>query len=90
MDFTDANGKEAQAAEQSLRNIGNRTFICRNGCWVDSLVSQEQVDKATRIKQFSDAYFALARQHGRSLAQYLAFDEPAVVTVGEQTYLIEP
>lgn len=90
LDFATAAGKEVQSAEQSLRNIGSRTFFRRAGRWVDSLVSQEQEDKATRIKQFSDAYFALARRHGRALAQYLAFDEPAVVTIGEQTYMIEP
>ena len=53
-------------------------------------MSQEQEDKATRVKQFSDTYFALARQHGMSMAQYLAFDEPAVLRIDEKTYLIEP
>lgn len=90
LDFAVATGNEAKAAEQSLRSVGSRTFFRRAGRWVDSQVSQEQEEKATRIKQFSDEYFALARRHGRSMAQYLSFDEPAVLTINEKTYLIEP
>ena len=46
--------------------------------------------KPIRVKQFSDEYFALARRHGRSLAQYLVFDEPVLLNLDRQAYLIEP
>ena len=82
--------REAKAAEQNVRNIGNRTFFRRGNQWVDSQVTKMQEGQARRIKQFSDEYFALARTHGRELSQYLVFDEPVLLNVGQQAYLIEP
>jgi Ca-activated chloride channel family protein len=89
--FADEAVREAQAAQQNLRNIGARTFFRReNGQWVDSQVTKEQEAQARRIRQFSDEYFELVRRHGRALAQYLAFDEPVLITIENQAYLIEP
>jgi Ca-activated chloride channel family protein len=82
--------QEAQAADKSVRNVGNRTFYRRNGQWVDSRMSKEQQSHAQRVKQFSDEYFALARRHGRTMSQYLVFDEPVLLTLDGQAYLIEP
>jgi Ca-activated chloride channel homolog len=82
--------KEKAAAQQNMRNIGNRTFFRRNGQWVDSQVTKWQEGNARRIKQFSDAYFRLAETHGRRLSQYMVFDEPVLLTLDNQTYLIEP
>ncbi len=50
----------------------------------------EQEKKAQRVKQFSDDYFALADKYGRTLSQYLVFDDPVMVNLGGQAYLIEP
>jgi Ca-activated chloride channel family protein len=82
--------KEIAAVGQNIRNVGNRTFYQRNGRWVDSLVSHQQQQNAKRIKQFSDEYFELVRRYGRSLAQYLVFDEPVLLNFDNQAYLIEP
>jgi Ca-activated chloride channel family protein len=82
--------QEAEAVEQMVRNIGNRTFYQRAGQWIDSLVTEDQEANAIRIKQFSDEYFALARLHGKTLAQYLVFDEPVLLNIEDQAYLIEP
>ena len=82
--------KEAEQVAQNMRQVGNRAFYRRNNQWVDSTVSKEQEKKAQRVKQFSDQYFALARQHGRTLAQYMVFDEPVMVNLAGQAYLIEP
>ncbi|MCE5269064.1 MAG: VWA domain-containing protein [Planctomycetaceae bacterium] len=82
--------RELSDAGRNIRQIGNRTFYHRNNQWVDSQVSKSQMDNARRIKQFSDEYFKLAEQHGRTLSQYLVFDEPVLVNVGDQAYLIEP
>ncbi len=82
--------KEALAVRMSVRNIGNRAFYRRDGQWVDSTLTAEQEQDATRIKQFSDAYFTLARRHNRTLAQYMVFDEPVLVNLEGQAYLIEP
>jgi hypothetical protein len=87
--FTDAT-REAKAAQQNVRNVGSRTFFRRDGQWVDSQVTKAQETKAQRIKQFSNEYFELARSQGGRLSQYLVFDEPVLLNLNNQTYLIEP
>ena len=59
-----------------------------NGSIRRSRRSQEA--NARRVKQFSDEYFELAETHGRRLSQYLVFDEPVLLTLDNQAYLIEP
>ena len=81
---------EAQAAEQNMRNIGNRTFYRRNNQWVDSQITKEQQQNARQVKQFSPEYFQLADQFGRTMSRYMAFDEPVLLNLGGQAYLIEP
>ena len=90
LSFADEVAKEAQAAQQTMRNIGTRTFYLRDGRWIDSLVKQEDEAKATRVKQFSDAYFALAQRHGKKMSQYMVFDEPVLLSLDDEAYLIEP
>ena len=89
-----AAGQEAKEelgnAGQNMRQIGNRNFFRRNGQWIDSQVTKKQAANARRIKQFSDEYFKLAESNGRRLSQYLVFDEPVLLNVNDQTYLIEP
>jgi len=82
--------EEMQTAVQTVRNIGNRAFYLRDGRWVDSTVTEVQEKHAVRVKQFSDEYFELARRHGRNLSQYMVFDEPVLVNLEDQAYLIEP
>jgi len=88
--FADDAVKEAKQAEETVRQIGTRTFFRRSGQWVDSLVTKEQETKARRVKQFSAEYFELARQHGRSMSQYMVFDEPVLLTLDKEAVLIEP
>jgi len=82
--------REMAQARQTVQNVGNKTFYLRSNQWVDSTVTKEQEGQATRIKQFSDRYFELAKRHGKTLSQYLAFDEPVLLNVEGNTYLIEP
>jgi len=88
--FAEEAKREAQSTAQNVRNIGNRTFFQRKGQWVDSQVTKEQEANARRVKQFSDEYFELARTQGRRLSQYLVFDEPVLLNLDNQAYLIEP
>ena len=90
MDFADDVADEAEAAFEKVRNIGNRTFYWRDGRWTDSQVTRKQESNAIRIKQFSDEYFDLALRHGKKLSRYLVFDEPVLIHIEEQAYLIEP
>jgi Ca-activated chloride channel family protein len=81
---------EAENVAKNVRNIGDRAFYRRGNQWIDSTLSQEQQTQARRVKQFSDDYFELARRHGRQFTQYVAFDEPVLVNVAGEAYLVEP
>ncbi|MBX9788484.1 MAG: VWA domain-containing protein [Pirellulales bacterium] len=75
--------------EDCVQNVGTKCFFKRENRWVDSTVTEEQIAKAVKVRQFSDEYFALAEKHGRTMSQYLVFDEPALVLIDNQCYLIE-
>ena len=78
------------ALEQTVRNVGAKSFYRRGKRWVDADVTETQEKKAIRVKQFSDEYFKLAEQQGGKLSQYLVFDEALLVNFDGQAYLIEP
>ncbi|MGA2258606.1 MAG: VIT domain-containing protein [Thermoguttaceae bacterium] len=82
--------EEAGKAQESVRNIGNRTFYRRQNQWVDSQVTPTQQQNALKVKQFSKEYFDLAHRFGRSMSQYLAMDEAVMLNLDGQAYLIEP
>jgi Ca-activated chloride channel homolog len=90
LSFGAAAEREVSQAQQNVRNIGNRTFFQRGGRWIDSQVTKEQEANARHVKQFSDEYFELARRYGRTMSQYLVSDEPVLVNLGNESYLIEP
>jgi len=75
---------------QSVLNVGNRTFFCKGGNWIDSTITEEQKKNAVKLVQFSDEYFALASKHGRAMSQYMAFDEPVILNLEGKAYCIEP
>jgi hypothetical protein len=81
---------EAQAVAPNVRQVANRTFYRRDGRWVDATATKQQESQARRVKQFSNEHFELARRHGRQLTQYVVFDEPVLVTLEGQAYLVEP
>jgi Ca-activated chloride channel family protein len=81
---------ELPALEQTVRNVGAKSFYRRGKRWVDADVTESQEKKAIRVKQFSDEYFKLAEQQGGKLSQYLVFDEALLVNFDGQAYLIEP
>lgn len=80
----------AEPAAEAVRNVGAKSFYRRGRQWVDSTVTDDQQKNAQRVAQFSDDYFKLAGRHGRKLSQYLVFDEPVLVELDGQAYLIEP
>ena len=85
-----ATDREAEAVQRNVRQVANRAFYHHDGRWVDATLTKTQESQAQRVKQFSPEYFELARRHGRELTQYLVFDEPVLVAVGTQAYLVEP
>ena len=90
LDYAEDVADEAEAAFEKLRNVGNKAFYWRDGRWRDSKVTKEHEKDVTRIKQFSDAYFKLAEQHGKKMSQYMVFDEPVLIYLEGRAYLIEP
>jgi len=83
--------REAKVSQQNVRQIGNRVFYRQaDNRWADSTIAESAAQKAVPVRQFSDQYFELARKHGRKLAPFLTFDEPVLVEVEGQVYLIEP
>ncbi|MBC7354344.1 MAG: hypothetical protein H5U08_18460, partial [Thermogutta sp.] len=87
----DADREIAQAtAGQTVRYVGTRVFYRRQGQWIDSTLTPEQQKSPRRIKQLSDEYFELLRKYGRQIAPYVVFDEPVLVNIEGQAYLIEP
>jgi Ca-activated chloride channel homolog len=82
--------KDCEVVVTTVRNVGNKSFYQRGGCWLDSTVPEDKQQQAVRIKQFSPEYFELVARQDRSQAVYLAFDEPVVVNLDNQIYLIEP
>ncbi|MBN2024109.1 MAG: VWA domain-containing protein [Pirellulales bacterium] len=81
--------RELQSAGETIRNVSNRAFYRRDNRWIDATLTAEQEKNPTRVKQFSRDYFDLAQRYGRELSQYLTFDEPVVVNLDGQAYLIE-
>jgi Ca-activated chloride channel family protein len=75
---------------RSVRSVGDKAFYLRDKQWVDSTVTEEQKKNAKRCVQFSDEYFRLAAKHGQKLSQYLVYDEPVLLNLDNETYLIEP
>jgi len=79
-----------EGVKKNVRNIGNRSFYRQNNQWVDSTLTEEQQHNPIKVKQFSDEYFKLADRIGRTMSKYMVFDEPALINLNGQSYLIEP
>ena len=81
---------QSTRTRQTVRNIGQKSFFRKKTLWRDSTVTTEQEKRAIRITQYSRQYFDLANTSGGTLAKYLVFNEPVLINLGKQTYLIEP
>jgi Ca-activated chloride channel family protein len=82
--------KDQDVVVNSVRRLGNKSFFCRNGQWNDSTVTEEQEKRATRIKQYSPEFFDLVKRQDATRALYFAFDEPVLLNLDGDAYLIEP
>lgn len=84
-------GRVSESAERAanVRQVGTKTFFRKADHWVDSAVKPEEEARAKVVRQFSDEFFELARGQSAELNQYLAFDEPVTVKLGDQVYRIE-
>lgn len=74
----------------TVRNIDGKTFFLKEDRWIDSSVSPEEEKAATVLEQFSEPYFALARNQRGEQNRYLAFHQTVVVKIDGKVYRIEP
>ncbi len=78
------------ATIENVRQAGSKTFYRKNDRWVDSTVTPDEDAKAAVIRQFSDAFFTLARSQRSEFNQYLAFEEPITVKLDGKVYRFDP
>jgi Ca-activated chloride channel family protein len=70
---------------EAVKQISDKTFYLSNGIWYDSLYTEKNRDKTTKIKYLSDEYFALIAKD-KQLAKYLAIGEQVVVCFSNKVY----
>ncbi len=80
---------EGERVNEPVRSASGRTFLYRNGGWVDS-EAQSGTAKQLKIKYLSDAYFALLKARP-DLKAALALSDRLVIVIGkDKSVIIEP
>ncbi len=74
------------APRKKVLHIGAKTFFWRNNRWEDSVLTEKLIKAMRKIESFSDAYFKLINQRGRSVAKYFAVDQPLIVVLDGIAY----
>lgn len=89
---TDEVGEKARKAAPATRvqRVAGQTLYFKNGQWEDSALTDDQRAKPTKVEQFTDAWFKLAKATPERLAPLLTQSEPALVRINDVTYLITP
>ena len=84
--------KEATDGEQvsePVRTASGRTFIYRNGGWIDS-GALSGTAKQLKVKYLSDAYFALLRTRPDLKAAFALSDRLVILVGKDKSVVIEP
>lgn len=88
--LTDSGGFDREAGNKRdswvIRHVGDKTFIFDGERWVDSTWEGKREPK--KIKAFSDAYFALLKEHADA-AKYLALGPRIIVVLDGVAYETE-
>jgi Ca-activated chloride channel family protein len=71
-----------------IQQVGDRTFVLKNGIWTDTLYDSSNI-KLVPIAFLSDAYFKLLNDHPE-IKDYLALGDHVIVVVGDTAYEITP
>jgi len=77
----------APAQHQQVRTVGNKTFVLRDGIWVDTLYDGKA--KAEQIAFGGDRYFELLRAHPE-WGRYLALGEQVLLVWQGRAYRFAP
>jgi len=84
-----AGGYASGAPEgQALRYAADRTFVWRDGAWIDTLYSADDMEPIT-VTFLSDAYFDLLELDPR-VGEYLALGDHVLFVWDGQAYEVVP
>lgn len=84
---------KSAASEDGLprvKQIAAKTFFLKENRYVDADATKEQIAAATKIEQFSEAYFGLLDKLGKKMNPYLSESVEILVVVDDKSYLILP
>jgi Ca-activated chloride channel family protein len=80
--FDEVDQKEVHVA--TVRTIAGKTFLLRGERWIESTLTDKQIEAAEAIERYSDEYFDLVRAHGKEAGQFLAADERMVLKLADK------
>lgn len=81
-------GQQVAAADQAVRYAGDRTFVWRDGVWVDTLYDGDRMTPQ-RVVFLSDEYFALLDRDPQ-IGEFLALGERVLFVWEGQAYEVVP
>lgn len=84
--FSLTENKQVELA--GCKQIGGQTFFQKQGVWMESKLTEEQLKNAIKITPFSEAYFQLADTNDE-VRSFLALGEKVSFETGGKTYIIE-
>ncbi len=80
---------EGEKVSEPVRSASGRTFIYRNGGWIDS-EAMSGTAKTLKVKYLSDAYFAVLKARPELKAAMALSDRLVIVVGKDKSLIIEP
>ena len=80
---------EGEKLSEPVRSASGRTFIYRNGGWIDS-EAMSGTAKTLKVKYLSDAYFAVLKARPELKAAMALSDRLVIVVGKDKSLIIEP
>ena len=80
---------EGEKVSEPVRRASGRTFIYRNGGWIDS-EAMSGTAKTLKVKYLSDAYFAVLKARPELKAAMALSDRLVIVVGKDKSLIIEP
>jgi Ca-activated chloride channel family protein len=81
-------GEAAPAGQQPIQYVGDRTFVWRDGAWVDTLYNADEMTP-TRVVFLSDPYFELLSLDP-VIGEFMALGDHVLFVWDDQAYEIVP
>lgn len=74
--------------DQTVRAVGDRTFVWRDGVWIDTTYNPDEMTPR-KLVFLSDDYFALLNQDQR-VAEFYALGDHVIFVLDGQAYEVVP